>query len=80
MRLGEISTADASPGNHAQPENRFRREPGEPFPGFVHPGHPERRIEPEHRLARLLPELIWLERRNAWRRHEKWFSLGTGAC
>ena len=63
-------------GNAIQPQDRFGRADRSALPGSVHPGHAERRIEPEHRLSRLLPELVRLEGRNAWRRHEKWFSLG----
>ncbi len=57
-------------------KERVGRMPGQSFPGSIDPGHAERLIEPEHRLARLLPELVRLERRNAWRRHEKWSNLG----
>ena len=46
------------------------------FPAAIDPDHADRLIEPEHRLARLLPELVRLERRNVWKRHEKWFNLG----
>src|SRR5208337_715648 len=57
-------------------QERLGTMPCQSFPGAIDPGHAERLIEPEHRLARLLPELVRLERRNAWRRHEKWFNLG----
>ena len=55
---------------------RLGRMPCQSFPGAIDPGHAERLIEPKHRLARLLPELVRLERRNAWSRHGKWFNLG----
>ena len=50
-----------SVGLTGQPHHRLGRMSGQLFPGPIHPGQLERRVEPEDRLARLLPELFRLE-------------------
>ena len=57
-------------------QNRRGGASGERFPGVIDPVETKGLIEPEQGLARLLPELFWLERRNARTRHEWCFSLG----
>src|SRR5208337_4781224 len=56
-------------------QNRRGGTSGERFPGVIDPVDTKGLIEPEQGLARLLPELFWLERRNARTRHEWCFNL-----
>jgi hypothetical protein len=51
-------------------QHRLGRVARKRFPGLVDPSHAESLIKPEHWLTRMLQELLQLECRNAWRRHE----------
>ena len=73
--VGRLSCHGRAMRGTGEPHDRLGRLPRQRFPGPVHPAHAQRRVEPEHWLARLLPDLVRLERRSAWRRHEKWFNL-----
>ena len=61
--VGGVVAPGGSVGVTGQPDDRLRGVAGERFPGLIDPGQSELRVEPEGRLARLLPELRGLENR-----------------
>ena len=69
-RSARSSRAGRSMGVTGQAHDRLERVAGQRFPGLIDPGEPELGVEPEGRLARLLPELRGLELARAWMRHE----------
>ena len=64
-QIGQIARACRTVSLTSESHHRLSRITGQLLPGPVHPDQLERRVEPEDRLARQLPELIRLERDEA---------------